>query len=263
MCEEIFRKYPVYLSYSVRIDHLMEKYGLPKEGLQSNSVQKEIVRMIPRKETVDWYQFSDGEKQMIIHKKREISCLFPHEGLNNSYIKIAEYAYDSLQDSVNKFYWLGNRHDGSVKKVLDLLLKSVKKAVDKIERDIDKKEDEEKSSFCTEEYIKAISHEIPKIMELCLRGKDDCWKQVGKVLVDYLEKLRFYVPEQIENSIKSDDISIINSSPEKTKDASLHGKIHYFCCLPYMINYYDDCDELCHQRMGGICTYYQYEKVKQ
>lgn len=259
MSEDIFRRYPVNLSDSVRIDYWMKKYGLTEEEKpQPRSFHQESVKAVSKEAAIDWYQFSEREKRMSIPKKESRSCLFPPELQNDSYISIANSTYNNL----NKLYRYVVKCDEKIKKIFAPLFKNVKKAVDKIAKGIDEKEDEEKSSFCTETYVNAISFDIQKIMELCLLKTDDCWKQIGQLMVDYLEQLGFYVPERIENSAKSDYISSSGSYPELAQNAAMHGKIHYFHCLPYVIDYYDDLDEICHRVMGGICTYYQYEKVK-
>ena len=225
--------------------------------VKKSTVKEEPNCVAPQKktETTTMYTFSAQEQRMMIPKKKAISCLFP-EGLSDvAYQQLASNAYNHLA----MLYQYGKKCEESVQKMVNLFVKRVGRAKVKIEKHISEKDRKEKSEFCTETYIQAISNDLPKILEPCLFRKEDCYQQIGTLLIEYLDNLGFYVPNQIENDVRSEYISTIASYPEVTKDCSKHGRIAKFHSLPYIIDYYDENDEVCHRCIQGICTYYKYE----
>lgn len=222
---------------------------------QEKAVPIQAVQSVKKAETKAMYAFSAQEQQMVIPKRKAISCLFP-EGLRDAeYQKLASDAYNYLA----MLYQYGKKCEEPVQKVVNLFVKSAGRAKIKIEKHISEKNSKEKSEFCTETYVQAVSNDLSKLLGQCLSQKEECYRQIGTLLIEYLDKIGFYVPEQMEDDVRSEYISTVASYPEITKDRSKHGRIAKFHSLPYMIDYYDENGEVCQRCIQGICTYYKYE----
>lgn len=241
---------------STNLDCYLAAYGV------NTSDKAEINRLLKKyelySEDTKYYKFSENESVFVIEKKKSVSCIFPYNTTNNEYRKIAEKSLGTENEHLVAIQKYSYNCDENTKKFLHNFLAKADNCKKKIFTKIDKSDPEEKSSACTAALINGIEQDLKKILEMCLMKNDKQWNDIGELVNSYLEGLGFYVPSDIENSIKSKYVSPKSSYTEKTLDKSKHGKIKEFRNLPYCVDYYDDSGDLDTYCLEGICTYFKY-----
>lgn len=245
------------------LDSLKVKYNI-----NPSDRGKEIIRLKKKynlyTEEKAIYNFKPNELEMVIKQKNSPSYLFfPNQPDSRYELQINGMLGNGEGGNLELTYLynLGNKLSENIQKPILAFFKRVEICKKKMLEQLPKIDYEEKSEKLTEIYIDQMSDSIQKIIELSMIKKECEWKKIGEILKLYLSKLGFFVPKDIEDSIKSDYISIKLSHPKSTIDKAMHGKIDFFNNLPYCVYYYDADEENPEIRaIEGICTYYKYKE---
>lgn len=240
-----------------------------KYSAYSSDRKKEIVRLqkkynLYKDETVR-YQFKENEHEMFVEQKSSYPYLFPPDKTDDEYKSIIEKLLGDENPDLKSLFEYSHNLPENKEKIVALLLKRANKCKEKMFNQLDKNkiDPDEKSGELTEIYINEMSDSLQKILESSMLKEEQEWKKIGKKIVCYLSNIGFFVPKDIENSVKSEHISTSGSHQKSTNDRSKHGEICYFNSLPYCIYCYDSDEEKSEiRRIDGICTYYKYEEKK-
>lgn len=231
-------KYMVKTAESEIISGLFAKYGIKKADVEN-------------------YIFNEREKRYFIPLSDSPQYLFPPGLNNNEYIKIIDRMYFGELAELFEF----SQKNDMIFKLTNRLIREVDRCKETLIRKLSSADDEEKSEICTELFVKAIETDLKKIFETCMYKDDDEWQQTGSLIYKFLKNNCFFTPEVIENSVRSEYVSIKTSYPIGTKDMVQNGKIELFYSLPYCVAYYDSNDEEMRIRcIEGVCRYYKHEE---
>lgn len=241
------------------INRYRAKYGV------NSSLSEEITRLLKKyelyEESIEYYQYTTREKDFFIQKQVNTSLVFPPGLSDNEYRDIAEKILGTDNEYLGELFKMSTKSSSGIHSLLKSFIKNANNCKVKITNKLSKLDDDEKSAVFTETFVKGIEHNLKKILEMCLFNEDEETKEVGRLITSYLKDIGFYVPDCLENSIKSIYVSTPDSYTEQTDKKEMHGMIHFLRSLPYCLDYYnDDSEEIEHFCIEAICTYYKYEE---